>query len=99
VALAESCIAGSLGADIELAGHAAKLEPAQLLFSESAGRFVVSVKKRNERAFKAAMRGVKSAFIGAVSKAGALQIKLKGQLLVNAPIISLEASWKKTMGW
>ena len=99
VALAECCIAGDSGADVELAPHAGKLSALQALFSESAGRFIVSVKKKDERAFKAAMRGVKCDRIGTVSKKGILEAKLRGTLLFAIPLETLRSSWKKTMDW
>lgn len=99
VALAECCIAGCIGADVDLTSHAGKLAPLQALFSESAGRFVVSVKKKDERAFKSAMRGVKCGRIGTVGRKGALAVSLRGAQLFSAPVESLSHSWKKTMDW
>ena len=99
VALAECCIAGCMGADLELAPHAGKLTPLQALFSESAGRFVVSVSRKDEKRFKAAMRGAKCDKVGQVSKKGALAVSLKGALLFSVPIEQLRSAWKKTMDW
>jgi len=44
VALAESCIAGDIGATIDIKSH---LEPDRLLFSESASRIIVSLREDN----------------------------------------------------
>lgn len=98
VALAECCIAGDIGAEIELAPHAGKLAAAQALFSESAGRFVVSVKKKDEKRFRSAMRGVKCERMGTVSRKGVLSISLKGAPLLSVLVEQLSASWKRTMG-
>ena len=99
VALAECCIAGDVGADVDLTLHAGKLTAAQALFSESAGRFIVSVKKKDERAFKSAMRQVKCDRLGAVNKKGVLSVSMNGSQLLSAPVDSLRSSWKKTMEW
>ena len=99
VALAECCIAGDVGAEVELAQHAGKLAALQALFSESAGRFIVSVKKKDEKHFRAAMRGVKCDRIGIVSKKGELAVSLKGAQLLSVPVEQLRSSWKKTMDW
>ena len=99
VALAECCIAGGLGAEAELSPAAGRLSPHQLLFSESSGRFVVSVRKKDEKKFRQAMRGAAFARIGQVSGNGALSASLNGARLASVPLASLSSSWKKTMGW
>ncbi|MCX8174755.1 MAG: phosphoribosylformylglycinamidine synthase subunit PurS [Candidatus Micrarchaeota archaeon] len=99
VALAESCIGGRLGAKIDLSSCAGGLTCEQALFSESAGRFVVSIPRRNERRFKSAMRGSKAQKIGEVSKDGRLSVSMGGRQLFSLPISALVQSWKKTMDW
>ena len=99
VALAECCIGGNIGAEVELGSHAGKLMSEQVLFSESAGRFVLSVKKKNEKAFARSMRGTPCARIGQVFGQGVLSIKLHGQELLSLPVSSLRDAWKKTMDW
>jgi phosphoribosylformylglycinamidine (FGAM) synthase-like enzyme len=99
VALAECCIGGDIGAEVDLTGHAGKLTGAQALFSESAGRFIVSVKKKDESRFKSTMRGVKCDRLGAVNKKSVLSVSMNGVQLLSAPIETLRSSWKKTMDW
>ncbi|MCX8195262.1 MAG: phosphoribosylformylglycinamidine synthase subunit PurL [Candidatus Micrarchaeota archaeon] len=98
VALAECCIGGEIGAEIELTKYAGKLTAEQVLFSESAGRFVVSVKKKNEKAFLKAMKGSPVAKIGQV-KGKELAISIRGQQAVFASVNELRHAWKKTMDW
>ena len=100
VALSECCIGGRLGAAVEfpVGKYAGKLTPAQLLFSESAGRFVVSVKKKNEKALRALMRGVACERIGEV-KGELLSISVRNQLAVAVPVDGLASAWKRTMEW
>ena len=99
VALAECCIAGDIGAEADIGPLAGKLQAHQALFSESAGRFVVSVKKKDEKKFRQAMRGAAAYCIGRVSKGGKLSIALGSQKLVEVPSGSLCLAWKKTMDW
>jgi len=96
VALAECCIGGKLGADVSFAKT--KLAPSQLLFSESAGRFVVSVKKKDERAFAALMRGAACERIGSVS-GSELRISVNGKQCISQSVNVLCAAWKVTMDW
>ena len=100
VALSECCIGGRLGAEVSFpeGKHIGKLTPSQLLFSESAGRFVVSVKKKNEPALRAIMRGVACERIGEV-KGELLSISVKGVEAVSVPVEGLSSAWKRTMGW
>lgn len=101
VALAECCIGGDLGAKVDLAAlsQPAKLAAKQVLFSESAGRFVVSVKKKDEKAFRLAMKGAKCERIGEVSKAGSLEVGLQNGERFALPVSKLCEAWKKTLDW
>ncbi len=101
VALAECCIGGMLGASVDLSAysHSGRLSQKQALFSESAGRFVLSVKKKDEQAFRAAMRGVKCERIGEVTAGGIFEVFLAGGERVSVPVEKLRAAWKKTMDW
>jgi len=100
VALAECCIGGRLGAEISFpqGKYLGKLTASQLLFSESAGRLVVSVKKRDERAFRTLLRGVSCECIGTV-KGSELSITIRGQKAVSQQVDALCAAWKVTMDW
>jgi len=99
VSLAECCIGGKLGAEISLEASIGKMIPAHFLFSESSGRFVVSVKKRNEKAFVRAMRGLPCFRLGAVSQFETLNVSLKGSPLLSQSVGQLKDAWKKTMDW
>jgi len=96
VALAECCIGGKLGAEVSFAK--VKLAPSQLLFSESAGRFIVSVKKKDERAFASLMRGAACERAGEV-KGAELRVSVNGVQALRVPVDALAAAWKVTMGW
>jgi phosphoribosylformylglycinamidine synthase len=100
VALAECCIGGARGADVSIdAKYAKGLTPTQLMFSESAGRLIVGVKKKDEVKFRQLMRGADCVRIGEVSKSGTLSILVGGVSVLSQPVASLLAAWKKTMDW
>ena len=98
VALAESCIGGEIGAQVDLDKHSGKLSPEAALFSESSGRFVVSVKKKDERAFLSIMKGA-SCIRAGQAEGSSLRILLHGKELVFVPVHQLASSWKRTMDW
>lgn len=99
IALAECSIGGKLGAKVSLdAIRGKRLSPSSALFSESAGRFVVSVKKKNELAFKKLMRGVPCENIGTVTGAS-FEITHAGKPIVGLQVSELSRAWKKTMDW
>jgi len=98
VAIAECCIGGRSGAEIELDGAIGKLLPYQFLFSESAGRFVVSVNPKKEKEFLKAMKGVSVNKIGKV-KGNKLSFFLKKQNLFSLEVEELAAAFKKTFNW
>ncbi len=98
VALAECCIGGEIGAEADLSSLG-KLLAHQALFSESAGRFIVSVKKKDEARFRACMRGCAANRIGQVSAKGGLSISMGEQRLLEVPVSALRAEWKKAMDW
>jgi phosphoribosylformylglycinamidine synthase len=67
VALAKSSIAGQLGAQVsvtKMSGNAKSAEA--VLFSESQGRFVISVRKGEEKVFETALKGISFTRIGEV---------------------------------
>ena len=77
IAVAESCIAGAIGADIDLGlmSEVVELQDEELLFSESAGRILVSVSLTNEKEFRLVFRGIPHAKIGRVTGDGHLRIR------------------------
>lgn len=99
VALSESCIAGGVGAQISFSAKYSKgLTATQLLFSESAGRFIVSVKKKDESRFLQSMRGMDCERIGEV-KGAMLEISIDGKHALFQDVNSLRSAWKRTMDW
>ena len=68
------------------------------LFSESCGRFVVTVKPANKAAFEALLAGSPVACLGEVTQAAQLVITADGSSIVNADVNALKASWKQPFG-
>lgn len=100
VALAEMCIGGRLGADIDLdaAPCCGCSGPLEVLYSESTSRFVVSVAPQNQAAFETLFAGQQLAKIGVVGGA-ALTVAMGGSALLYAPVGSLTQAFKAPLDW
>ena len=100
VALAESCFAGGLGAEVDLRRVPAPgiTRDDTLFYSESASRFVVTVHPSNKAAFEEVMRGTAIGEIGTVRSDKSFAIVgLSGEVMVNADIDELKEAWQKTL--
>ncbi|MFA4856076.1 MAG: AIR synthase-related protein [archaeon] len=99
VAIAKKCIAGRLGAKIELAKVPCVGIDSDdsLLFSESQSRFVVTVAPENKIAFERAMEGNRFACVGTIG-GGRIEVQgLKGNTVVSLSISEAEEAYKKTL--
>lgn len=92
VALAESCISGKLGAEVNVA---TSLRADAALFSESQSRILLSAKPEQADKLIAYLngQGVPNAQIGTV-RGDALTININGKPGVSAPVEQLEKVWK-----
>lgn len=95
VTLAESCIAGEIGARISLPEG---VRPDALLFGEAPSRIVVSVAPGDLCALLEAARdaGVPAMLLGCVGGVG-LTLEVNGRLIVRAPVASLAAAWSGSL--
>ncbi|MFH0835644.1 MAG: AIR synthase-related protein, partial [Candidatus Micrarchaeota archaeon] len=100
VALAEKCIAGGLGMRIDLNKVPKKEEMRadELLFSESASRFVVTVAPDKKKTFEQAMDGVILAEIGEVT-GNALEVRDLNGITLSCGVTEMRDAWKKTLDW
>ncbi|MBW7881457.1 MAG: phosphoribosylformylglycinamidine synthase subunit PurL [Caldilineaceae bacterium] len=102
VAAAEMCLAGRLGAtiDIELLGADGEeeLDAAELLFSESNGRLLVEVAPENVAAFEACLEGEVLVRLGTVTAAPELQIRAGDTRLMTVAVQAMVAAWKREPG-
>ena len=71
----------------------------QVMFSESAGRFIVTVDPQNREAFENLFKSPACACIGTVIEMPQFEIKGLGQeSIVSLTVKDLKAAWKKPFG-
>jgi phosphoribosylformylglycinamidine synthase len=101
VALAEVCMAGRLGARIDLAVLPVDgmVSPIAKLFSESQSRFVVTVRPADQAAFEAALAGSACARLGAIAATPSLDIVDGSSPLLSAPLDSMFECWRRPLDW
>jgi phosphoribosylformylglycinamidine synthase len=102
VHMAMVAMGGGLGLDIDLSAlpsEGADRDDIRL-FSESAGRFIVSVDPANQSAFEAIMADLPVATIGRVADAGdSLTIRgATGDALIDLPVSDLKEAWMAPLG-
>jgi len=99
--LALVAMGGNLGMEIDLG--AVPTEQADrddvVLFSESAGRFIITIDPENQQAFEEVFKALDFACIGTVTQKNRFVIKgIDGQMLVDVPLQDLKTFWKKPFG-
>jgi phosphoribosylformylglycinamidine synthase len=100
VALAESCIAGRIGAAVDLRNVPVGEDVSRddyLLFSESASRFVVSVTEANASEFEARLPAGTWARVGIVGGDQLRTTGLGGNAQLAVPVEDLASAWKNTL--
>lgn len=101
VALAEMCIGGRLGADIDLDAVAA-MEPmnrSELLYSESASRLVVTVRPEMTVLLETIGMWQVCRRIGTVTGDGRLTIKSGSSPVLDESVEDLAHAFKRTLDW
>jgi len=101
VHMALVAMGGGTGMDIGLAGIPADehLADTNILYSESAGRFIVTVDPAKQDAFERMFAGVKTGKAGVVSASSHFRIKGRdGALLIDEDIAQLKGCWKRPFG-
>jgi phosphoribosylformylglycinamidine synthase II len=88
VALAESCIGGGRGVEVDIGTlrRTESLTALQALFSESPGRFLVSVDPVREREFTEELEGMAVHALGTTTDDGRLEISDGGEGLVSLSV-------------
>ncbi|MBP5201635.1 phosphoribosylformylglycinamidine synthase, partial [bacterium] len=101
IAVAESAFSGGFGAKVDLKKMAKSSDVTRndtLLFSESNGRILVSVKPENVESFKSVMKNCECTEIGEVTSGTFLKINgLKDESVVDLDVEELKKSWKGLM--
>jgi phosphoribosylformylglycinamidine synthase len=99
--LALTAMGGERGLDVDLGKIPAEtgLSDTQILCSESAGRFLVTVNSRHRSAFEAIFTGQKIGHIGCVTESTALRLKGQaGTPILDEDVLVLKEVWKKPFG-
>ena len=97
VALAECCISGNRGAELDITTD---LSPLSFLFSESQSRILLSVKADHleEVAQLAAAYQVSYTKLGRVGKSQ-VSVTVNGELVIDAPLHKLQQTWEGAIPW
>ena len=101
VTLAEMCIGGRLGADVDLAKVPAvgAMDDTGLLYAESASRLAVSVPAAQKGDFEAAFKGQVFACIGEVSGNSKLCVSSGDKTVLAEPVENLAEAFKAPLDW
>ncbi|MFH1091179.1 MAG: AIR synthase-related protein, partial [Pseudomonadota bacterium] len=100
VAVALSALAAGLGAEMDLGLIPAVegLGPPQRLFSESTGRFLVTVRPNEAARFEQIFAGLPAVRIGEVRPDGVISIKHEGRGLAELDLVQLRAAFNRPFG-
>jgi phosphoribosylformylglycinamidine synthase subunit PurSL len=99
-AAAEAALAGSLGMEIDLAAVVREGVDRDdfLLFSESAGRFLVTVGPENAGAFEEVMAGTGCARVGRITEQKRLVIRgLSGAVVIDCGFEAMWEAWRRPL--
>ncbi len=97
IALSEACIGSGLGADIELKNlpEARDMQVAELLFSETPGRFIIEIAPEDYEKSNQSLADIKAYCIGRVTSRPVLTVKnLKNKKIASLKIARLKRSWQ-----
>jgi phosphoribosylformylglycinamidine synthase len=101
VHLAMVAMGGNLGMQIEL--DPLPVEGVDrddsVMFSESAGRFIVTIDPNRRQVFEKLFKGTACACIGTVTATPQFEVKgLDQNIILSVPVSELKAAWKKPFG-
>lgn len=102
VALAETALAGMLGMKIDLVSvpYQGKKRNDFILFSESASRFIATVRPEDEKSFMRIMKGNVMGKIGVVTADEKLEITgIDAKHVIQENINALRSAWQKTLNF
>jgi phosphoribosylformylglycinamidine synthase len=100
VHLAMKAMAGEIGMHIDLAALPCRgrLSGSKRLFSESAGRFLMTVSPEKRKAFEGVMKDTECVRIGVCEASGVLRIAIGDITLVEEDVNALKECWKRPFG-
>ena len=100
VTLVESAFAGGYGVEIDLnrVPTESPLQNLEILFSESASRFVVSIAAEDETLFETLFTGIPLAKIGHVTQDQQMSVTgIDGKIVIQEDVLKFKSSWQKTL--
>jgi phosphoribosylformylglycinamidine synthase len=104
-ALAEMCLAGDWGADVEIsritAGNESGMSDEVVLFSESNTRFLIEVPKDRESDLDSLFSSVPCLAVGTVTNANQLRIfgRKNDDPMISASVDGLREAWQTPLRW
>ncbi len=101
VHLALKAVAGGLGLEVDLSGvpKDRTLRDDQILYSESAGRFIVTLDPKNQKAFESTLSEMPVARVGKVTAEPRLVIRgVDGNGIVDLTLSTLKKAWQQPFG-
>ena len=101
VHLAMKAMAGGLGLDVDLSGVPMRgtFKDDQILYSESAGRFIVTIDSKKREAFESMLNGMPAARVGLVTAEPCLVIRgVEGNGIVDLTVPALKKAWLQPFG-
>jgi len=98
VALAESAFAGGFGMQLDIAPVGVESN-VTALFSESASRFVATVRQEHAKEFERLLSGNVCLRLGEVTPEGMFVIRCRGGAKIEAPLADLKAAWQRPLRW
>jgi phosphoribosylformylglycinamidine synthase len=101
VHLAMVAMAGGLGMEIRLkqVPAASGLTATQLIYSESCGRFIITVAPEKKEEFEEKFSGMKLGRVGLITESPAFVIRdVTEKTIIHEDITELKASWMKPFG-
>ena len=99
LALARSAMAGELGLDLDLdlCSDLAGLRPDVALFSESCGRFVVTVPPEDADSFAGRFPSLPCRRIGRVTAEPRIRVRLGGRSVLDTDVSALKSAYQETL--
>jgi phosphoribosylformylglycinamidine synthase II len=98
VHLALCSLAGGLGVEVELGDMLAAFPNHAALYSESAGRFLVSVAPAQQQQFEEIFQGHPCHLLGEVRPDRTFTLKRQGRTLLTATLDELKEAWTRPFG-
>lgn len=96
IAISEMAFGGEIGAsiDIDKVKIVGKLTPAEILFSQSNGRFIVEIDPKDEEKLRAVLKDSDFSEIGKLGGSNLTFESRKNKILFNPPVKDLYSAWK-----